>query len=315
MTMSRPAAELPRHPVRVAANRTGLSTHVLRAWERRYGAVTPTRTDGGQRLYSDIDLERLTLLQALTAGGAPISQMAQLPIAELRRLAEAGRTAAAASAREPGADEQRFLALRAMEALDSAGLRRVLERGAMSLGVPRLLDEVVSPLLIEIGEGWRAGRMTIAQEHLATAVVHQVLGWVRETAEPRGAAPVLVVATPPGQIHEGGALLGAATAAGEGWRVTYLGADLPVTEVAEAARRTAARALALSIVHPHDDPAVGGHIRALRQALPAGVAMLVGGGAASAYSGEVAAAGGQLMADLAGLRGALRALAAASAAR
>ncbi|MDQ3137687.1 MAG: MerR family transcriptional regulator, partial [Gemmatimonadota bacterium] len=165
MTMSRPAAELPRHPVRVAANRTGLSTHVLRAWERRYGAVTPTRTDGGQRLYSDIDLERLTLLQALTAGGAPISQMAQLPIAELRRLAEAGRTAAAASAREPGADEQRFLALRAMEALDSAGLRRVLERGAMSLGVPRLLDEVVSPLLIEIGEGWRAGRMTIAQEH------------------------------------------------------------------------------------------------------------------------------------------------------
>lgn len=300
--------ELPRHPVRVVASRTGLSTHVLRAWERRYGAVTPTRTEGGQRLYSDADLERLTLLQALTAGGDPISQLARLPIPELRRLAEAGHAAAVTSTDRRSAEESRASALRAIEALDAAGLRRGLECGAVSLGVPRLLDEVVSPMLVEIGERWRGGRMTIAQEHLATAVVHQVLGWVREMAEAGAAAPVLVAATPPGQIHEGGALLAAATAAAEGWRVTYLGADLPVDEIAEAARRTAARAVALSIVHPTDDPAVGDHIRALRQALPTGVALLVGGTAATAYAHETAAAEAQLLTDLASLRAALRGL-------
>lgn len=309
MTNARASAELPRHPMRVVASRTGLSTHVLRAWERRYGAVSPTRTDGGQRLYSDSDLERLILLQSLTAGGAPISQLARLPSPQLRRLAEARRKAVVTQLRELGAEEQRVVALGAIDTLDSAGLRRALERGAVSLGVPRLLDEVVSPLLIEIGERWRVGRMNIAQEHLATAVVRQVLGWVRETAESGGTGPVLVAATPPGQIHEGGALLAAATAAGEGWRVTYLGADLPVIDVAEAVRRTAARVVALSIVHPTDDPSIGPQLLALRRALPAGVALLVGGRAARAYGNEVAAAGGRLIADLAGLRGALRSIA------
>ncbi len=303
----------PRHPVRVVASRTGLSSHVLRAWERRYGAVTPARTEGGQRLYSDADLERLTLLQALTAGGAPISQLARLPIPELRGLTEAGRAAGATSAAGPSPEESRVGALRAIEALDPIGLRRVLERGALSLGVPRLLDEVVSPMLIEIGERWRSDRMTIAQEHLATAVVHQVLGWLRDMAEIGNAAPVMVAATPPGQIHEGGALLVAATAAGEGWRVTYLGADLPVTEIAEAARRTGARVVALSIVHPVDDPAIGSHIRALRRVLPTRVALLVGGAAATPYVDEIAAAGGQVMTDLASLRTTLRALSGAEA--
>jgi DNA-binding transcriptional MerR regulator/methylmalonyl-CoA mutase cobalamin-binding subunit len=304
------SAELPRHPVRVVASRTGLSTHVLRAWERRYGVVAPTRTEGGQRLYSDADIERLALLQALTAGGAPISQLARLPIPELRRQAEAGRAAAVTTAAGPSPAEARVRALRAIEALDAAELRREFERGAVSLGVPRLLDEVVSPVLVEIGVRWRAGRMTIAQEHLATAVVRQVLGWVREMAETGDAGPVLVAATPAGQMHEGGALLVAATAAGEGWRVTYLGADLPAEEIARAARRTAARAVALSLVHPADDPTLAAEIRALRQQLPEGVALLLGGAAAAAYTVEVASSGAEMIADLARLRDTLRSLAA-----
>jgi len=305
------SAKTPRHPVRVIASRTGLSAHVLRAWERRYGVVTPTRSEGGQRLYSDADLERLSLLRALTAGGSPISQLARLPLGELRRLTKTGPAAVSVAGRAV-ADDWRIGALRAIEAMDAAGLRRGLERAAVSLGVPRLLDDVVTPILMEIGNRWQAGRMTIAQEHLAMAVARQVLAWVRETAETAGTAPVVVVATPPGQLHEGGALLAAATAASEGWRVAYLGTDLPASEIAETARRTAARAAALSIVHPNDDPAVGVHIRALRRALPRETALLVGGAAAAAYADSVAAAKGQLMKDLAGLREALRALGASA---
>ena len=75
------------HPIGVAGERTGLSPHVLRVWERRYGAVEPIRTGGGQRLYSDADIERLRLLSAVTAAKRSISLVARLPLGELARLA------------------------------------------------------------------------------------------------------------------------------------------------------------------------------------------------------------------------------------
>ena len=81
-------SQTPRYPVRLVAVRTGLTPHVLRAWERRYGVVSPARTDGGQRLYSDLDIERLRLLRRLTDRGHAIRRIALLPIAELARLDE-----------------------------------------------------------------------------------------------------------------------------------------------------------------------------------------------------------------------------------
>lgn len=303
-----PSRLTPRHPVRVVSGRTGLSPHVLRAWERRYGVVAPTRSEGGQRLYSDEDLERLTLLHGLTADGAAISQVAHLPLAELRRLAleRPEIRPQAADATELAA--ARVATLEATHTLDAARLRRTLERAAVVLGVPTLLEEVVSPLLVQIGELWHAGRMTIAQEHFATAIVRRMLGWILEMAQPDASAPVLISATPSGQVHEGGALLSAATAAGAGWRVVYLGADLPAEEIARAAATTSARVVALSLVYPAAEPDTAREIGALRGALPAGTALLVGGSTAPGYAGEIGKAGGQVIGDLPGLRAALHLL-------
>ncbi len=301
-------SEQPRHPVRVVAQKTGLSSHVLRAWERRYGVVSPTRTDGGQRLYSDADIERLSLLGTLTSRGGAISQLAALPLAELSRMSQAA-LAAPARADGRGADRWREAAHQAIETLDGTRLRRELSRAAMDLGVPRFLDEVASPVLREVGDRWQAGRLGIGHEHLATAVVREVLGWVRESAETSGSGPVLVVATPVNQMHEGGALLAAATAAAEGWRVTYLGANLPSPEIASAALRSGARAVAISLLHPDDDPDIPGHLEALRKALPADVTLLVGGAAAEAYADAIEAAEGEVVNSLPELRGALRELA------
>jgi methanogenic corrinoid protein MtbC1 len=111
-----------------------------------------------------------------------------------------------------------------------------------------------------------------------------------------------VVATPTGQIHEFGALLVAATATTEGWRVTYLGADLPAEDIAEAAVRTRARAVALSIVYPTGDPAVSDELRRLRNALPKGITLLVGGAAASAYGSWLDEIGAIRLNSLAELR-------------
>lgn len=302
-------SDQPRHPVRVVAQRTGLSSHVLRAWERRYALVAPTRSAGGQRLYSDADITRLSLLRALTAAGGAISQLARLPTSELSRLAREEPQAAPESPTGGGSERSRAGALAAIASLDSSALRRELGRGALALGVPQFLDQVVSPLLREVGTRWREGRLGIAHEHLAMAVVREVLGWVRESAETDGAAPMLVVATPSNQLHEGGALLAAATAAAEGWRVTQLGANLPGEQIGAAAARLGARAVGLSLIYPDNDPDIGNQLQALRRSLPPGVTLLVGGAAAGAYQVEVEAAQGQVLADLVELRRSLRQLA------
>jgi DNA-binding transcriptional MerR regulator/methylmalonyl-CoA mutase cobalamin-binding subunit len=301
----------PRHPVRLVAQRTGLTPHVLRAWERRYGAVSPSRSEGGQRLYSDLDIERLRTLHRLGETGHAIAPLARLTLPELEQLARAEaaaqpRVTGQAPAAAPGGimDE----ALAATSALDAPRLQAALERAAIGLGVPAFLDQIAGPLLREIGRGWRDGRLGIAHEHFASAAVRRVLGWILRTYEVSGTAPRVVVATPAGQRHELGAMLAAAAAASEGWGVTYLGADLPAEDVLAAARQSHARAVALSALHPTDDPALIGYVGDLRRALPADVRLLIGGPAATAHRKALAARGTDVMEDLGEFRLVLRSI-------
>jgi len=314
----------PRHPVRLVAQRTGLTPHVLRAWERRYGAVSPSRSDGGQRLYSDLDIERLRTLHRLSEAGHSIAPLARLSLEELERLARADAAAAEPppdrgrppDRERPGPEQAPSAApgelvaeaLAATTALDAARLQAALERGAIALGVPVFLDQIAGPLLREIGEGWRDGRFGIAHEHFASAAVRRVLGWILRTFEVSGAAPRLVAATPSGQLHELGAMLVAAAAAAEGWGVTYLGADLPAADVLAAARQSRARVVALSALHPADDPALVGYVAELRRALPRDVRLLIGGPAATAHHQALAALGAEVLEDLGDFRLVLRSI-------
>ena len=277
--------ELPRHPVRLVANRTGLSPHVLRAWERRYGVVAPHRSQGGQRLYSDQDVERLRRLRLLTAKGHSISRIATLSLPELERLeAEAPPAPAMApdgAVESSAAAELVAEALRAVRKLDADELQGVLQRAAVTLGGPVFLDEVIAPAVEAVGDGWAGGSLSVAQEHMSSAVFRRVLEWLVGVYRVEGQRPRLVVATPPGQVHEIGALMVAACAAAEGWGITYLGPDLPVADLLAAARDTGARAVALSIVYSSDDETLLAALRAARRGLPEGTPLLIGGAAAS----------------------------------
>lgn len=316
--MTTPAdSTLPRYPVRLVALRTGLTPHVLRAWERRYGVVTPTRSDGGQRLYSQQDVERLTRLRRLTDGGHAIGHLASLELGELARLDEesAAETVAdsppggrAAPPSEEFVRESAAAALRAIRRLDAVELQAILERAAVTAGVPAFLDGVVVRVLESIGRGWRERSVSIAQEHLATAVIRRVLGWLLGVYRVKGAAPRLVVATTPGQVHELGALMVAVSAAAEGWAVTYLGPDLPVAELVSAATETEARAVAISIVYALDDRDVAAALREARAGLPARVPLLLGGAGVATIPLEREVAGIVVMDSLAELRVALREL-------
>lgn len=294
----------PHHSIKAVSRLTGLSAHVIRIWEKRYGAVEPERTGTNRRLYSDEEVERLGLLRDVTVAGHSIGAVAALPIERLRALAQEvhsrpvaepvtnGRhTANGTNGHGPSTEAavvspaavllERCLA--AVKALDARGLDDTLRRGEVELGAQGLLQRVIAPLAQAIGELWRDGSITAAHEHFASAILRTFLGHAAKPFADAEGAPVLVVATPSGQLHELGALLVGAAAANLGWRVTYLGAALPAAEIAGAARQNRARAVALSLVYPEDDPRLEGELTRLRELLPAGMPLLTGGRAMPAY--------------------------------
>lgn len=299
-----------RHPIGVVSERTGLSLDVLRVWERRYGVVTPARGPGGQRVYSDDDIVRLRLLHAATRGGRSIGQVAHLGTKELGALVtedEAGRahTQRDAPVTAPGEAYVEQAMERAL-ALDGRDLEVVLRRAMVSLGLWEFAEGVVTPLLRRIGDGWHAGQVTPAQEHLASAAIRRVLLSSTDLLTRTAGAGSMVVATPSGDRHEIGALLVAAGASLEGWQVTYLGSDLPIGEIAAAAVETDARAVALSMGYVTDRQYTLQQLRALRAQLPADVGLLLGGAAGSRLAPDLVGSGIRVLEDLAALRTVLR---------
>jgi methanogenic corrinoid protein MtbC1 len=304
-----------RHPIRVVAERTGLSLDVLRAWEKRYGVVEPERSGTGRRLYSDVDVDRLLLLRRATEAGRPIGRIASLSDGELRALVEEddearGRRERALSG-PVAAESMAFVeaALEQIRALDAAALDAVLVHAAFRQGTAVFLEDVAAVLLRRIGELWHAGTIRSAHEHMASAVIRRVLSWLMWSGHSGPEASVIVVATPVGQVHELGALLSAAAAAGEGWRVVYLGADLPADEIARVARETNADALGLSVVFATEGSPFASELRRLGAELPERVSVFVGGSAAGRYAAVIREVGGHQMTDLAEFRARLSDLA------
>jgi MerR family transcriptional regulator, light-induced transcriptional regulator len=298
------------HSVRVVSRRTGLSPDLLRAWEKRYHAVEPTRTSGGQRNYSDADIARLKLLAQVVAAGRQIGQVAGLADSELRALAasDAPQTAAVdpADANEVVARDFLSDALTAAENFDAPALEASLRTAALRLPSDQVLDRVFGPLLLAIGTRWHEGSFPPAKGHLATAVIRRVLTWMTDFPLVAETAPRIVIGTPAFQMHDLGAMLAATAASSNGWRVTFLGASLPAEELLRAVRMADADAVALSIVHPTDDPRLVTELRALRAGLPPSVALVVGGAGARAYIGVLDEVGAHHLPSIASLRSWLR---------
>ena len=302
------------HTIKFVAQHTGLSQHTIRAWERRYAALSPERTATNRRLYTVEDVQKLRLLQKAVQEGHSIGQIAALPITSLQLLVSESKSAveAAASPLDPGktGNAPVFLddCMNAVERLDAEALDVSLSRAAALLGAMPAIEHVILPMLTRIGESWREGGIRPAQEHMATAVVRTFLGRTLSDFEPNMHAPLLVVTTPVGQLHELGALIAGVTAASEGWRVLYLGPNLPAEEIAGAALQSGAKAIALSIVHPPDDSRIWQELASLRKFTGEGLAIFAGGRASEVYSVRLASIGASHILDLQGLRLELEAL-------
>lgn len=307
-------AHEPRHPIRVVAQRTGLTPATLRAWERRYHVVEPRRSDGGQRLYSDRDVERLTRLHLLSEAGRSISLVAGLSDAEAEALHQEdlakGRSAVGSQLPEgtgAGPAAARFVdaAFQRLATLDGDGLEAVLRRAAVTLGAHAFLEEVVGPLLHRVGVAWAEEELGTAEEHLCTTVTERVLAWLSEPGSADPGSPRIVVATLSGERHGLGARLVAAAAALAGWHVTHLGVDLPARDIAAAARTLGATAVAVSVVNADTLAGMQAALAELHRGLPDGTALFLGGAMAQRLDPGALPESAEVVTGLAALRRAL----------
>ncbi len=284
---------LPKYKIGAVSRLTGLSADVVRVWERRYKAITPQRSDGGSRLYCDSDVARLRKLRQAIELGHAIGQIAKLPNEELEKLAGKHRATFATSTQLSGqiagaagelADMQlgnphevtceRFL--EAIARMDVVAADEEIHRAA-TLFPPRvIIKNIVAPLLEEIGERWAHRDFGIAHEHVATNLIRNLLSSLFRLYPPDEAADAIVLATPLGERHEFGILIGALIAATRGWRVVYLGTDLPAAEIARTIKLAKARVLVLSVLSPQN-PNTAEELQALANQLPQNARVWIAG--------------------------------------
>jgi DNA-binding transcriptional MerR regulator/methylmalonyl-CoA mutase cobalamin-binding subunit len=298
------------HPIAVAAERTGLTQDVLRVWERRYGAVKPKRDSNGQRLYTDADVDRLRLLHAATSAGRSIGQIAQLTSRALSDMvgedAEARSELATVGTESTDVAAIIDTALALTQSLEGIQLDDLLRRAAATLGFSEFLSRVAVALLRRVGDEWHSGRLTPAQEHLASSVVHDICVERMRAFSSRTDSPRILIATPAGERHAIGAALVGSAAAVEGWSVIYLGADLPATEIANAAIARRVSVVALSVVYVDNSERVLGELRELRSLLPGDMSLVVGGAGALKLSRQLSGIGVRVSEKIADLHDELR---------
>ena len=176
------------------ARRTGVSPDVLRAWERRYGLLRPVRSPGNYRLYSSADEGRVRSMSTHLAGGVPAGEAARIVLSEPESAPAGDFRASAEHLR------------RALEDFDDAGSQAALDALLAAFGFETVAREVVLPYLRGLGERWRRGETTVAQEHFASVVLRgRLLGLAR--GWDRGSGPRALLACAPGEMHELGLIM------------------------------------------------------------------------------------------------------------
>jgi DNA-binding transcriptional MerR regulator/methylmalonyl-CoA mutase cobalamin-binding subunit len=216
------------------SRRVGVPVESLRAWERRYGLLAPSRTPGGFRLYGEDDVARVLAMRAHLNAGVSAAEAARRALAE-----EVAVTAAPA----PVADASELVA--ALDRFDETGAQRAFDRLLAALTLDVVLRDVLVPYLHDLGERWEYGQATVAQEHFASNLLRGRLMALARVWD-RGGGPRALLACAEGELHDLPLLAFGLVLREHGWRISYLGADTPVASVVEAARTLAPDAVVVS---------------------------------------------------------------------
>jgi DNA-binding transcriptional MerR regulator/methylmalonyl-CoA mutase cobalamin-binding subunit len=203
------------------ARRVGVNPELLRAWERRYGLLQPIRTDGGFRLYTAEDAERVARMKRALDEGLSAAEAAR-------------RAAAQARPAEGVLDDARERLVAAAHAYDEAAVHSVLDEALASFALETVLRELILPVLREIGYEWERGELEVGEEHFATTLIRERLLALSRLWS-RGGGPLAILACAPGERHDIGLIAFGLVLRSHGWRILFLGADTPVATLAKAA--------------------------------------------------------------------------------
>jgi DNA-binding transcriptional MerR regulator len=262
-------ADGPRIRIGELSRRTGVGVDTLRAWERRYGLLAPDRSDGGFRLYGPADERRALEMRSLIGQGHSAREAARTV---LQAVFPDVQVASPNEAVAPPAEDL----VDAIRRLDGDAANRILDESLATLSFDGVARRLILPALQALGEGWERGEVTIGQEHFASNLLRGRLlglasGWHA------GAGRTVVLACPPGEHHDLGLIVFGLALSGRGWRVVFLGANTPISTMAETADQIDAELVAIESL----DPGPLRDAEAELRALAAARTVAVGGAAAS----------------------------------
>lgn len=275
------------YPIRTVSAATGVNAVTLRAWERRYGLLTPRRTPKGHRLYTREQIDTIRRVVELLDQGIAISQVKPL----LERQGRTGPDGSALDGTSPHDAWQGHVdrVLDGIARFDNALLDNLYGELLSLYPVDTVSQRLTIPVLEALGTRWRASATGIAEEHFFNSYIRNKLGVRFHHISEHGAGPRLVAACIPGERHETGLLLFSLSAAAHGYRVVYLGANMPFEELPEVVSRSGARAIVLSATSRPKAGVLTRMLPDLVQSLE--VPVFFGGHAALANETQVAASG------------------------
>jgi len=270
-------------PIRTVAALTGVNAVTLRAWERRYGLFKPARTAKGHRLYTHEHVELIRRVLTLMERGVPIGQARQA-------LAGEGLESRLGAPTDLGPWRGwRERTAAAVARFDEDALDEVCDEALALHPIVRVTRLLLVPVLAELGERWQKVSGGVAEEHFFAVYLRNAIGARFHHRHRLDSGPRLLAACAPGEQHEIGLLLFALAAHDVGLRVVALGANLPLAELANAAKRTACSAIVLSSSVQPQPETLSRDLPALVRA--AQVPVFVGGLTAERHRAALVAAG------------------------
>ena len=267
------------------SRRVGVSDHVLRAWEARYGLLTPVRSSGGFRLYSDRDERRVRRMQFHIAQGLSAAEAARTAIAEAQPSAQSSDLTFGSGSGPLDLHGLARSLQRALDDFDEGAAQAVFDRLLSDFTLTTTLRDVVIPYLRQLGERWERGEVTIAQEHFATNVIRgRLTGLARGWGDGHG--PRAIVACPPDELHDLPVLIFGIVLNRSGWRIDYFGASTPVDELVRVVGRSRPELVVIAATTTdHFDPILG-ELARLAAVAPLAIA---GAGATQHIADEIGA--------------------------